>query len=220
MKKMTICVMTIVLCLLSIENYASEPNEKPSFDELFKQSMIKLQNDSTPDRLLKSIAELRRINTIYPENWIIFYHISLFEIQQSFQNLSGNNEILFDDAKKFIDQLKQMKKADDSEIYTLEGYYYYALIAKDPGNNGPAYYKNVFDAYQKALNYNPENPRAQLLFLIFKKDMARFMGKDDENICNQLAEIEKLFKKESNETLKPSWGEATLKSMIANNCMK
>ena len=210
--------MTIVLCLISVKNYAFELNEKPSFDELFKQSMAKLQNDSTPDRLLKCIAELKRINTIYPENWIIFYHISLFEIQQSFQNLSGNNEILLDDAKEYIDQLKQMKKADNSEIYTLEGYYYYGLIAKDPGNNGPTYYKNVFDSYQKALKYNPENPRAQLLFLIFKKDMARFMGTEIENVCNQLTEIEKLFKKETNEALKPSWGEATLKSMIAINC--
>jgi tetratricopeptide (TPR) repeat protein len=212
--------MTIVLCVLSIKNYASDPGEKLPFDELFKQSIIRLHNDSTPDRLLKSIAELRRIDAIYPENWIIFYHISLFEIQQSFQNLSGNSEILLDDAQKGIDRLKQMKNVDYSEIYTLEGYYYYALIAKNPMNNGPAYYKNVFDAYQKALKYNPENPRTQLLFLIFKNDMAKFMGKEEANVCNQLTEIEKLFEKESDETLKPSWGEATLKLMIANNCKK
>lgn len=213
--------MTIVLCLLSIPNYASEASEKPSFEELFKQSMAKLQNDSTPDRLFKCMAELRRIHTMYPENWIVFYSISLFEIQQSFQNLSGNNEVLLDDAKKNIDQLKQMKNADNSEIYTLEGYYYYALIAQNPGSNGAIYYKNVFESYQKGLKYNPENPRALLLLLIFKISMARFTGKEEENICGQLAEIDKLFKKELDETtLKPSWGESILKSMMADNCTK
>jgi hypothetical protein len=191
--------------------------ESTSFKELLNETLSKLDNNTSPDRFMTCVAELKRIVTMHPKEWITYYYISLYEIQQAFSNLSGNNDELLNDAMANIDLLKQNKEADKSEVSTIEGYYYFAIIAANPNKNGQIYYKNVLDAYQKALKYNPENPRAQLLLLMFKLNMAKYTGSNDgKDIYAKLTEIENLFKKENRSYLKPSWGENTLIALKKN----
>lgn len=191
--------------------------EATPFEELLNETLSKLDGNTSPDRFSTCVAELKRIAVMHPKEWITYYYISLYEIQQIFSNLSGNNEALLSDAMANIELLKQNREADKSEVSTIEGYYYYAVIAANPAKNGPVYYKNVLDGYQKALKYNPENPRAQLLLLIFKRNMAGYTGCNyEEDVYSKLIEIEKLFKKEAFGYLKPSWGENTLITMKKN----
>lgn len=199
--------LLIVFLLIQISGINANASETPSYEELMNVTLSKLNNSTAPDRYTTCIAELKRISAIYPEEWLTYYYVSLYEIQHTFNNHSSNNDDLLNDASSNIELLKQNKKADVSEVSTIEGYYYYAKIALNPSENGQLYYKNVLDAYQKALKYNPRNPRAQLLFLMFRLNMAGFTGsKQEENIYEQLTQIEKLFESENSNTLNPSWG--------------
>jgi len=203
-------ILVIFLCIQTTRTYASIP-EEVQFVQMLNEVLSKLESNTSTDRLPVCVAELKRMSTMYPNEWIIYYYISLYEIQQTFSNLSADNEDILNDAMANINLLKRNKNADKSEISTIEGYYYYAIIAKNPSKNGQIYYKNVLESYQKALKYNPENPRAQLLLLMFRLNMSRFTGNNEENnFYDNLLEIEEIFQKETNSYLKPSWGENTL----------
>lgn len=206
--------VSVLLIFLSIQILgisASNMVETKSFGELLNETLSKFDNNTSSDRFATCVAELKRIAAVYPDEWITYYYTALYEIQQTFAGSSENNEELLNDAMIHIDMLKNNNKSDKSEISTIEGYYYYALIASNPKKNGQIYYKNVLEAYQKALKYNPENPRAQLLLLIFQLNMAAHMGNSDQgDISGKLIEIESLLKKEEDSYLNPSWGEKTL----------
>lgn len=208
--KQILFILTIFLCIQPTRTYTNVP-EDVKFVQMLNETLSKLESNTSTDRLPTCVAELKRISAIYPNEWIVYYYISLYEIQQTFSNLSVDNEDMLKDAMANIDLLKRNKNADKSEISTIEGYYYYAIIAKNPSKNGQIYYKNVLESYQKALKYNPKNPRAQLLLLMFRLNMAKFTGNNEKNnFYDKLLEIEELFQKETNSYLKPSWGEDIL----------
>ena len=220
MKKLLFFMVVIMLTIMHSNSYSKTFASEPTFRDLFKTTLDKLENDSTAGKYTNAIAELKRIDRIYPNEWINSYQIALLEIQKSFLDLNENNNFMLDDAKNNIDKIKRNKNADISEVYTLEGYYYYTLIAKDPKEMGPKLYKDVFACYQKALKYNQNNPRAKLLLLLFKMDMAEFMGQKEDNVCQQLDEISELFKNELSDYDMPCWGGETLDSLFLKYCCK
>lgn len=214
--KKQILILTALFFLLGIgaNCYGENNSNSPTFEELLGQSIKKVQGVPTSEVLLNCVSELKRIDAMYPDNWLSYYYGALFELQYSLLNLSSNTEALLKEAKDAVDMLKKHTKANASEVYTLEGYYYYVLIAKDPAKNGSIYYKNVFDSYQKALNLNPNNPRARLLLLTFKLNMGQFLGEQPENVHQELLAIKKIYEEESTQTLEPTWGKSSLDKIM------
>lgn len=215
MKKLILILIALFYLLgIGANGYDRNYSIAPTFEELLEQSIKKVQGNPTSEGLLNCVSELKRINAMYPDNWLSYYYGILFELQYSLLNLSANTESLLKDAKDSLDMLKKNKKANASEVCTLEGYYYYVLIAKDPAKNGSAYYKNVFDSYQKALNLNPNNPRARLMLLTFKLDMGQFLGEKPRNMYQELLTIKKMYEEESPKRLEPTWGKISLDKML------
>lgn len=218
MKKQNLILTALSFAIFAIgygaNCYGGNSSKTPTFDELLGKTIQKVQTAPTSENLLNCVSELKRINAIYPDNWLAYYYGALYELQYSLLNLSSDTNTLLTEAKETVEQLKKNKNANASEVYTLEGYLYYTLIAKDPAKNGSVYYKNVFESYQKALNFNPNNPRARLLLLTFKQNMGQFLGEQPENMCQELNTIKKLFENEPVQTLEPRWGRSSLDKML------
>lgn len=70
-----------------------------------------------------------------------------------------------------IEALKPQKAADQSDLATLHGFYYTALIVMSPQQNGPRYYRQALDNFDKALKLNPNNEMAKQLQQQFKQGM-------------------------------------------------
>ena len=70
-----------------------------------------------------------------------------------------------------IEALKPRKAADRSDLATLHGFYYTALIVMNPQQNGPRYYRQALDNLDEALKINPENMMAKMLSERFKEGM-------------------------------------------------
>lgn len=110
--------------------------------------------------------------------------------------------------------MKLEKEADQSEVSTVEGYYYYALIAANPIQNGRSYYASVLDSYNRALVINSDNPRALLLLLAFKINMAKSTGHQlDEDFSSLIEKIGVLLDKEDKRSIIPHWGTNTYESL-------
>ena len=70
-----------------------------------------------------------------------------------------------------IEALKPQKTAERSDLATLHGFYYTALIVMNPQQNGPRYYRQALDNFDEALRLNPANAMAKQLQEQFRQGM-------------------------------------------------
>ena len=126
----------------------------------------------------QGISELKRIATIYPEQWLPIYYQALFAIQYAIQRPDDKaSAALLIDAKQNIDKV-----------------------------NGMRYYSDAIGNYQRAIHQNAANPRPRLLLYLFNEQMNKFTGGTNFNAEKDLQKIKSLFDKEQKTDFEPSWG--------------
>ena len=125
---------------------------------LIGQSLSKLQEDSSPEAFQTCIAELKRIDAMYPGSAAPKFYIALQSLNFSVMNPHAEQtEALMAEAEQAIAQLEEIQQTDQSDICTLKGFLYMVRIVQDPTVNGQRYYLDVMNYYEKALKLNPEN---------------------------------------------------------------
>lgn len=208
-------ILTMCLCSCGALGSTTKIAQAGSYEELMTSSISKCEQSSRHDKYFECISELKRIEAMFPNgNWLTDYYIALYEIQATMGNKNPDNVALLQDAKDYIDKLKIEKEADQSEVSTVEGYYYYALIAANPIQNGQSYYTSVLDSYNRALVINPDNPRALLLLLAFKMNMAKSIGHQlDDDFSSLIEKIGVQLDKEDKMSITPHWGTNTYESL-------
>ena len=220
MKKLCVVLVFMVMLLnqaLCKNQTATNENTKSEFYQILGSSLSKLTTAQNEADLLSVVNEIKRLETIFPDEWLTTYYIAFLDLKASFSAPIEKQEVLLKEALLTIENLKQNKSANLSEVYTLEGYYYLAIIAQNPAQNGQIYYKEVISAYSKAIAYNGENPRPVLLLTLFKNKMAQFTGTDQSSFCEDLKKIELMFSAFTPKTkLDPNWGEQQLKTAQQN----
>lgn len=161
-------VLAIALSMMAtISVNAQEPAQMQA---LIGQSLSKI-NPSKPETMLNSIAELKRVDAMFPDSIQPKYQMALQSLNFSVMNPHAEQtENLLADAEQTINQLEQ-KDANQSDICTLRGFLYMVRIVQDPAQNGQRYYVNVMQNYEKALKINPDNQLAKQLQQKFLEGM-------------------------------------------------
>jgi hypothetical protein len=222
MKKINFIMIISFVIFMSVASIAQSQetaSSTPPFTKLLGQTLAGIQANHSPESVMSGVNGLKRISAAFPDEWLADYYIAFFDLKSSFVAAPEQKTALIAEAKKEIDILKEKSNALPSEVYTLEGYYYYALIAQNPQQNGAVYYKDVFASYQRAIGIDPSNPRPALMLIIFKSNMAKFMNQEDANICTDLIKVQKLFDEfKPKEALAPSWGAGELQNMQIKYC--
>ena len=153
-------VLAIALCMMAtISVNAQEPAQMQA---LIGQSLSKI-NPSKPETMLNSIAELKRVDAMFPDSIQPKYQMALQSLNFSVMNPHAEQtENLLADAEQTINQLEQ-KGANQSDVCTLRGFLYMVRIVQNPAQNGQRYNMNVMQNYEKALKLNPDNQLAKHL---------------------------------------------------------
>ena len=161
-------VLAIALSMMAtISVNAQEPAQMQA---LIGQSLSKI-NPSKPETMLNSIAELKRVDAMFPDSIQPKYQMALQSLNFSVMNPHAEQtENLLADAEQTINQLEQ-KDANLSDVCTLRGILYMVRIVQDPAQNGQRYYMNVMQNYEKALKINPDNQLAKQLQQKFMEGM-------------------------------------------------
>ena len=161
-------VLAIALSMMAtISVNAQEPAQMQA---LIGQSLSKI-NPSKPETMLNSIAELKRVDAMFPDSIQPKYQMALQSLNFSVMNPHAEQtENLLADAEQTINQLEQ-KDANQSDICTLRGFLYMVRIVQDPAQNGQRYYMDVIQNYEKALKINPDNQLAKQLQQKFMEGM-------------------------------------------------
>ncbi len=166
-------IRTIAIALCMMASASIHAQESAPMQQLIMQSLGKLQQP-TPEAFLNCIAELKRIDAMFPDSIQPKYQMALqslnFAVTHPHAEQTDN---LLAETEQTISQLEKMKKADPSDICTLRGFLYMARIVQDPARNGQRYYIDVMQNYEKALKINPDNQLAQQLQQKFMEGMKK-----------------------------------------------
>lgn len=145
--------------------------QQSSMQALIDQSLSKLQ-EPTPQLFLNCIAELKRIDAMFPDSIQPKYQMALQSLNFSVMNPHAEQtENVLAEAEQAIAQLSKMKQADPSDLCTLNGFLYLVRIVQNPSQNGQRYYIDVMQYFEKALKLNPDNLLAQQLQQKFLEGM-------------------------------------------------
>ena len=166
-------VATIVLfCMAALTMNA----QTTSMKELLDQSLSKV-SQPTPEACLNCIAELKRIDAMFPDSIQPKYLTALQCLNFAVMNPHHEKtENALEEARQVITKMEGMKNADASDICTLTGFLYMVRIVQDPANNGQKYYLDVLQNYEKALKINPNNMLARQLQEQFLEGMRQATG--------------------------------------------
>ena len=165
-KTRVLTIALIVMASLSIqaqETGLASQNDQNSMQALIGQSLSKVQ-ESAPVTFLNCIAEMKRIDAMFPDSVQPKHAMALQSLYFAVLNPHAEQtENLLAETEKTISQLEKMKGADPSDVCTLRGFFYMVRIVQDPAKNGQRYYLEVMQNYEKALKLNPENILAKQL---------------------------------------------------------
>ena len=163
----------VLLMMASVSIRAQEPQ----MQALIGQSLSKIEL-SKPATLLNCIAELKRIDTMFPDSIQPKYQMALQSLNYSVMNPHATEtDNLLAEAEHIIGQMETMKGADPSDVCTLRGFLYMVRIVQNPAQNGQRYYIDVMQNYEKALKINPNNELARQLQQQFFEGMKQATGK-------------------------------------------
>jgi len=162
----------VLFLMVSLSIHAQEP----SMQSLIRQSLSKIEQP-TPEAVLNCVAELKRIDAMFPDSIQPKYLMAVQSLNFSVMNPHAPQaENMLAEAEQAISQMEKMKNADPSDICTLRGFLYMVRIVQDPTKNGQRYYLDVMQYYEKALKLNPDNQLAKQLLQQFLDGMKQATG--------------------------------------------
>ena len=165
----------LVICLVMMTT-VSVYAQQPSMQALIGQSLSKLQQP-TPEAFLNCVAEMKRIDAMFPDSIQPKYQMALQSLYFSVMNPHApQTDNLLAEAEQTIMKMDLMKNADPSDVCTLRGFLYMVRIVQNPAQNGQRYYLDVMENYEKALKLNPDNQLAQQLQQQFFEGMRQQTG--------------------------------------------
>lgn len=169
----------LVICLFMMTTVSLHA-QQPSMQALINQSLSKLQRP-TPEAFLNCVAEMKRIDAMFPDSIQPKYQMALQSLYFSVMNPHApQTENLLTETAQTIMTMEQMKNADLSDICTLRGFLYMVRIVQNPAQNGQRYYIDVMQNYEKALKLNPDNQLARQLQQQFFEGMRQQTGENKQ----------------------------------------
>jgi len=138
-------------------------------------SVLSLHAQQSQPTMEQQLAALQRLEAMQPDSIQPKYQQAVLLLGTvCSQPQDSKVQQYIDEAQcviQRIEALQPTKATDRSDLATLYGFYYTALIVTNPQQNGPRYYRQALDNFDEALKLNPKNEMAQMLLARFKEGM-------------------------------------------------
>lgn len=199
---------TIVIALAMIVN-AQTP-----FENAMKESLVLLDSAKTMDDLQAVAGRFERIAMTESTRWEPLYYAAFAQINASFREKDGEKkDAILDVAEKNIEKALSIN-GDKSELYALHGFLYQARIQVNP-MRGMTYSQKAAEIIGKAVEANPENPRALFLMAQNIYYTPKMFGGGGKVALPKFQEAKVKFDKEAGkEGIMPKWGAKSNDRMI------
>lgn len=175
-----------------------------------QQAVARLDSAVAPAEWQQVRALFERLSSVDTSSWLPTYYLAFADLELFFLASDRQQQARYlEEAGACLDRLKEMNvqnPAERSEIAALRGYWLYARVAADPGENGPKYAGLVLSSFGEALRLNPANPRALLLNASFQKHMAAAMRQTYPPYEEEMRRASALLDRPVSPAEFPHWG--------------
>jgi tetratricopeptide (TPR) repeat protein len=160
------------------------------------------------------VNNLERIASVEKNKWEPLYYIAFGNIMMAnFEKDNGKKDAYLDVATSYIEKAKALSPKE-SEIFAIEGFAMMLKVAIDPQSRGMVYSQKATQACAKAVELNPENPRAFALLAQMQFGAAQFFNSPTTEACDTNARALTLFDEYTpTQVLAPAWGKAMAESL-------
>jgi tetratricopeptide (TPR) repeat protein len=162
----------------------------------------------------QAVNSFERIATVEKNRWEPLYYIAYGNIMMAnFEKDSNKKDSYLDRAMTVVNQAKAISP-QESEILALEGFAYMIRVSVDPQSRGMSYAPQAMQAFNTALAFNPENPRALGLLAQMQFGTAQFFKSPITEACTLNSKAsEKIQTYKSENPLAPVWGAGMIESL-------
>ena len=180
----------------------------PAYEKAMQQAIDQLNQAGSPKAYQAVANQFQRIAQVEQEEWLPRYYASYaYIIQGAMSDEGEQKDQHLDQAQEYLDQAKQMMP-EESEVVTLQGYIHMIRVTVDPATRGPEMAPLATQTLAKAVQMNPDNPRALLLLGQMQYGTAQFFGSDTSEACALISQsVTKFEQVEAAPSLYPTWGE-------------
>jgi tetratricopeptide (TPR) repeat protein len=205
-------LITGLLFMLVLSGFA---NDKKYQEAMKKNILAVYQAQSIPD-LQQAVNALERIGEAEKTKWEPYYYAAFgYVMMATRENEGAKKDTHLDLAMEAVNKAKSIAQ-DESEIIAMEGFVHMIRLTVDPPSRGQQYSGLAMQSFTKAIELNPENPRALALMARMQFGTAQFFNSSTAEACATAARAhEKLESYRSENPLAPMWGKEMIEEMIA-----
>ena len=206
---------TIVLTLICVGSYAQGDG---AYQKAMAKGLEAMASAQSLEDMQKAAGQFERIANKVTTEWHPLYYAALTYINMGFRSETlADKDQYAERAQQYIDKALAIN-AEESEIESLQGYNYMLQVAADPPSRGQSLSPRAMQHFGKAMEMNPENPRAMLLMAQMRIGTAKFFGSPIDEPCALAKKaLPLLEKEEKGKSFNPTWGKGLAKS-ISGQC--
>jgi tetratricopeptide (TPR) repeat protein len=193
--------------------------QENTFQQAMIQAVDQLENAESKEDLSTAASAFERLGAAAPQEWLPPYYQAYCHIllASAAMEAEDSRQIAthLDQAQIALDRAKVVAH-DESEVAALQGYIYTGRIWEAPMRNGARYSDSSTEQYQKAIDLNPENPRAYHLMGMHIFFTPKFFGGGPEKALPFLEKAAAQYALCPQEkTLTPNWGVKFNQNLLA-----
>jgi hypothetical protein len=203
MKNLILTTIGLMIALLSY-------SQDDAYTNAMNHAVSQLKTAEQSRAFEASASAFERISAAAPEEWLPAYYEAYCQIMLASQAMEQEQtdkiSAHLDKAQAAVDRAKAIAP-ESSEVAALQGYVYTGRIWESPMVNGARYSGICQESYAKAIELDPENPRAHHLMGMQIFFTPKFFGGGAEKALPYLQKAAERYERfEPASELHPTWG--------------
>jgi len=213
MKKHTITGSLIAALLITIALPGLANDKK--YEEAMKKNILAVYQAQSIPELQQAVNALQRIGDAEKTKWEPYYYAAFGYVLMATRETEGaKKDAHLDMASVAVDKAKSIAPAE-SEVIAMEGFVHMIRLTVDPASRGQQFSGLAMQSFAKAVELNPENPRALALMARMQFGTAQFFNSSTAEACATAARAsEKLQSYRPENPLAPMWGKEMIEEMV------
>jgi hypothetical protein len=171
---------------------------------------------NTPSDFQELANRFHVIASAEPGEWLPLYYEAHCYILMSFMEQSGKElrDAYLDKASGSIEKMLELAPGE-AEVYVMKAFYHTGYLVIDPPQRAMSTTPQIQAALSRALQIEPDNPRARFLQISNELGTASFFGSDTAPICEKarkLLETWDAYQLQS--PIHPGWGKSETQGIV------
>jgi tetratricopeptide (TPR) repeat protein len=196
----------LIIILLTLLTYTILKAGDPYTEIMQKNIMIVYTSKST-EEVQQAINTFDRVGAAEKTKWEPYYYAAFGYVMLANREGDVTKKDQWLDAATTVLEKGKAIVSTESELTAMEGFIHMIRVTVDPATRGQQYAGLAMQSFSKAIQQNPENPRALALLAQMQFGTAQFFGSPVTEACDTLTKaIEKFETYKSANPLAPVWG--------------